>query len=72
MLYDLVTSSEFFFIASHAFALGFILAYYLMRIRIKQLRSKLNSVSKELIKQYEYNSQQLTNEKTEVVRMKTA
>lgn len=72
MLYDLVTSSEFFFIATHFFALGFIASYYLMRIRIKQLRSKLNSVSKELMKQYEYNSQQLTNEKTEVVRMKTA
>lgn len=56
MLYELLTSKEFSFVALHFFLLGFAAACCIMNLQVRKLKSKIKGLTRELNHQYEYNS----------------
>lgn len=56
MFTDVLTNSDFYFIAFHFFALGFVIGVFIMGFVVKHHKATIKKLNKELNRQYEYNS----------------
>lgn len=51
-----ILTSDLLYLGFHFFVLGFVAAWLLLRLWIRDLKKEIKSLSRELEKEYEYNA----------------
>jgi len=65
MLFQIEQTGDLLYAGVHFFLLGFIAAWLLLRLWIRDLKAKIKSLSRELEREYEYNAMVLTKKSNE-------